>query len=193
MNKYTQTLLFSVIAIGINSAYAQNVRIGNTTSGMTASGNTISIANGNGAIQLNNIPAIVQGVMNSAKEMNVGEANNKVETGNKAETNSDVEGKNKDDMSKESLSKLEAAKNNFIKQKEDTEKLASTIQLQTQTKQIKQEPVRVGQDLKTIKSNMVTDNIGFYNNSTINEFEEKSGKENSEMYSKFPEYIIKNY
>lgn len=174
MKKIKKALLLSTILLGMNMSYAQNMRIGNTNTGITASGNTLSISNGSKSLQLNNIPAIFQGGVNAAKELS---------------TNTQVDSSN---ISADNLEKLEAAKNNFIKQREESQKaiVKNTNLIQEPT--VTQEKMNVGQDLKAIKSTIKTNNISFYNKSTLDEFEEKALL-NQKIYSEFPEHIIKNY
>lgn len=174
MKKIKITLMISTALICVNVAQAQTVRIGNTTSGITASGNMLSISNGNNSVQINGVPPIAQGAISVAKEML---------------SNSDKTDNSK--MSQENMEKLDAAQANFLKQQEAVEK--ENAQINMGRNRTNQEEVKVGQDLRTMKSNLVTNNIGFYNKTTINNFESKALEENPKMYLKFPEYIIKNY
>lgn len=180
MKKIKIALLISVSIITI--ANAQNVRIGNTTSGVTASGNTLSIGNGSGSVQINNIPAVAAGALSAAQQMQ----------GSAGSTDTST-------LKPENVAQIESAQNNFLKQKEAAAKAATqtaaqnALKNQSDDKSVVQEKVQVGQDLRTIKSNLVTDNIAFYNKTTINQIETKAKEENPKMYYKFPEYIVKNY
>lgn len=166
--------MISTALLCTSMAQAQTVRIGSTTTGITASGNTLAISNGNNSLQLNGVPPIAQGAVSAAKEML-----------------SSPGTKDNSQITTDNMAKLEAAKTNFLKQQEAVK--ATTETKVTQVKKSNQEQVRVGQDLRTIKSNLVTNNISFYNKTTINQIEGKALEENPEMYLKFPEYMIKNY
>lgn len=175
MKKMKIALLLSTALLAMNASYAQSVRIGNATNGVTASGNTLSLANGSGSLQLNNLPPLIQGGINAAKDV--------AATAPTVDTSK---------ISVDNLAKLEAAKVNFLKQKEDADKLAAQ-NVVVAAKPVVQDQVSIGQDLNTLKANLVTKDIGFYNTSTLNEFEEKASVADPKMYSKFPEYVIKNY
>lgn len=164
---------------------AQTVRIGNQTNGVTASGNSLSINSGNTSVQVGNVPAWMAGVTNAAQVT-------------MQETSATLD-KNEDGTAKatpENQAKLEAAKNNFLKQKQDliAQAVVSSIGKNSNEKnQVNQEKIKVGQDLNVMKSTLVSNNIAFYNKTTINQMELKAQKENPQMYEKFPEYISRDF
>lgn len=176
MKKIKITLMISTALLCTGIAQSQTVRIGNTTNGVTASGNTLSISNGNNSLQINGVSPVAQGAVSAVKEM----------LSNSGTTDTSQ-------VNPDNIAKLDAAKANFLKQQEAAEKQAAQTAQTNSVATKQQEQVRVGQDLRTIKSNLVTNNIGFYNKTTINQIEGKSLEENPQMYLKFPEYIIKNY
>ena len=182
MKKFKVALLISTSLLTVSAVNAQNVRIGNTTSGVTASGNTIAIGNGNGSVQINNIPAVAAGALSAVQQMK----------GSAGTTDTST-------LKPENMAQIESAQSNFLKQKEDAAKAVTQTAAQNAIKNqndytsARQEKVQVGQDLRTLKSNLVTDNIAFYNKTTINQIEGKAKEENPKMYYKFPEYIVKNY
>lgn len=182
-------IIIALLLLGSTSIInAQTVRIGNQTNGITASGNSLSINSGNNSIQVGNVPAWMAGVTNAAQAT-------MQETSATLDKNADGSAKS----TPENQAKLEAAKNNFLKQKQDliaqavvssmnnTNNTANTNASENQTK------VKVGQDLNVLKSTLVTNNIAFYNKTTINQMELKAQKENPNMYAKFPEYISKDF
>lgn len=178
MKKQHFILLLSSALLSISQVQAQTVQIGNMTSGVTASGNTISINNGANSLQIGGIPPLVQGAVTATKEA----------LGSTGTTDTSK-------INAENIAKIDAAKNNFIKQKDEAAATAAAANNKTEviTNKTEQQSVRVGQDLNTLKANLVTDNIAFYNKTTINQIEAKAQEENPKMYSKFPEYMIKNY
>lgn len=178
MKKQKFILLLSSALLTFSVGYAQTVQIGNMTNGLTASGNTISINKGGNSIQLGGVPPLLQGAVSATQEV----------LGSAGTTNAP-------NINPENMEKINAAKNNFIKQKEEIAAKASEMNKveNENTNQQPQQAVRVGQDLNSLKSNLVTNDIAFYNKTTINQIEGKAREENPQMYAKFPEYIIKDY
>jgi hypothetical protein len=173
-------LLLSSGLLSMSMAYGQTVQIGNVTNGLTASGNTISINKGGNSIQIGGVPPLLQGAVSATKEA----------LGDTGTTDTSK-------INPENMEKINAAKANFLKEKDEVmakenEKIITQKNENQENKQ-EQKTVRVGQDLSTLKPTLVTNNIAFYNKTTINQIEEKSREDNPKMYEKFPEYIIKDY
>lgn len=182
LNKIIALLLLGSTSI-LN---AQTVRIGSQTNGVTASGNSLSINNGNTSVQVSNVPAWMAGVTNAAQAT-------MQETSATLDKNADGTAK----ATPENQAKIEAAKNNFLKQKQEliTQAVVSSLGKDNSNGQTQetQNQVKVGQNLNVMKSTLVTNNIAFYNKTTINQMESKAQKENPEMYEKFPEYLSKDF
>lgn len=168
MKKQHFILLLTSTLLSI--AQSQTVQIGNTTRGVTASGNSLSINNGTNSIQIGGLPPLLQGAINATKEA----------FGSNDKTN------------QENMEKINIAKNNFIKEDRNNNVNQEVNPNKKSNNQKEPEVVR-GQDLNVLKTTIVTNNIGFYNKTTIGEIEKKAKENNSDTYSKFPEYMIKNY
>lgn len=180
-------LIIALMLLGSTSVInAQTVRIGNQTNGITASGNSLSINSGNNSVQVGNVPAWMAGVTNAAQAT-------MQETSATLDKNADGSAKS----TAENQAKIEAAKNNFLKQKQDliAQAVVSSMGQQNNSNNntVEQTQVKIGQNLNVLKSNLVTNNIAFYNKTTINQTELKAQKENPEMYAKFPEYMSKDF
>lgn len=191
MKKQTLSLLLTSTFLVFNISEAQTVRIGNMANGVTASGNTLSINNGSNAIQIAGVPPILQGVISATQEAvtPATSINNQQNNQNNATTDSNVD-INK--VNAENLAKVEAAKNNFIKQNEENVAKINNAN-NAQQNVIEQKEVRVGQDLSTLKPNIVTNDISIYNRITIKQIEAKAKDADANKYTKFPEYIGKDY
>lgn len=186
MKKQTLSLLLTSVFL-VNMSQAQTVRIGNMANGVTASGNTLSINNGSNAIQIAGVPPILQGAISATKDA-VAPNNVNNQENNTSEPSVDI---NK--INAENLAKVEAAKNNFIKQNEQTISKINEQNTVAENNAVEQKEVRVGQDLSTLKPNIVTSDIRVYNGITIKQIETKAKEEDGKKYSKFPEYIGKDY
>ena len=164
-------LIIALMLLGYTSVInAQTVRVGNQTNGITASGNSLSINSGNNSVQVGNVPAWMAGVTNAAQAT-------MQETSATLDKNADGSAKS----TAENQAKIEAAKNNFLKQKQDliAQAVVSSMGQQNNSNNntVEQTQVKIGQNLNVLKSNLVTNNIAFYNKTTINQTELKAQKE----------------
>lgn len=189
MKKQTLSLVLTSLFLVCNISQAQTVRIGNMANGVTASGNTLSINNGANAIQIAGVPPLLQGAISATQE-----ASSPVNNANNQKTNPQDSSAGSVDINKvnaESLAKVEAATNNFMKQNQET--IAKMNESPQQNIVSEQKEVRVGQDLTTLKPNIVTNDISVYNRITIKQIEAKAKEDDGKKYSHFPEYIGKDY
>lgn len=192
MKKQTLSLVLTSLFLVCNISQAQTVRIGNMATGVTASGNTLSLNNGANAIQIAGVPPLLQGAISATQDA-VNPTNNSNAQNNSQKENASGSSVDINKINAENLAKVEAAKNNFIKQNEENIAKMNESQQSQNVNTIEQKEVRVGQDLSTLKPNIVTNDISLFNKITIKQIESKAKEEDGKKYSHFPEYIGKDY
>ena len=182
MKNFNASILLSVIVLMTGTVNAQSVKVGGVTTAVTATGTSLSIPNV-GAMQVNNISPVAQGNISAAQQIK-----------------SSVGAADTSSINAENLNQLDIAKNSFENQRIQAE-ISSNQKAtytgggnsQSSSKGAQDRRANAGKNIIAIQANKVTDNIGFYNKTSINQIEASARESKSEKYLQFPEYIIKNY
>ena len=147
-------LILMLTHININ---AQTTQIGNQTTGVTATGNTISILNGNKSISVSGLSPVASGVASITADV--------------LKTDNSQSSSQPSNISASDKEKLDSAKNEILAAAKN---LTSTTTNVKEEKKPEENNQRPGQDLILGKQNIVTNNIGYYNKTTINQIELKA-------------------
>lgn len=172
MKNLKVTFAIATTLVCINSVNAQNVQIGNVTSGMTASGKNLTIDGQNSAMQTNKVSPMATAAMSAANNIASNVNDDDDEDDNSTPT-----------MSKTSTDPIPNTPSAIMQPTQSVEEEAPVVQ----------QRVSSGQDLETLRPPLRTNDIGIYNQSSLEELGNIGKQNDLDKYSGFPESLTKDY